>query len=141
MIRIRAAGEEDFSEISALLNLEGLDRGDLEPGQFLVAVDTETEKLVGCGRIRPHGDALELSGLAVEPRYRGRGIGRRIIERLLEQHLHPPIYLVSSLEGEAYYRPFGFGLVAPANLPQSIQKKYRLYRRELGPNMVVLVRQ
>ncbi len=52
--------------------------------RFLVAVTPQGE-MVGCGQIKPQGDLRMLASIAVLPAWRGRGVARRIIERLLAE--------------------------------------------------------
>lgn len=52
---------------------------------FLVA-ETEDGVLVGCGALVPlWTDSAEIMSLAVDPNAQGRGVGRRIVEALLDR--------------------------------------------------------
>lgn len=76
----------------------------------------EENKLVGFGRII--GDKtifLYLQDIMVHPKYQGRGIGRKIIENILQKvenfkKINPEIkvYLCAVKDKEPFYEQFGF---------------------------------
>jgi amino-acid N-acetyltransferase len=96
-VRLRDAAEADVASLLALINgyadRDMLLRRSEESlrralPDFLVAVapDGEGERVIGCGALTTLGPGLgEVRSLAVEPGYAGQGIGRRIVERLLER--------------------------------------------------------
>jgi GNAT superfamily N-acetyltransferase len=98
MIDVRAErlGSDVVSRLIAALNAElaamyndpranhfRLDADDVAPGRgaFLVAYDGEEP--VGCGAIRHIDDGtVEIKRMYVAPDWRGRGVGRRVLEAL-----------------------------------------------------------
>jgi ribosomal protein S18 acetylase RimI-like enzyme len=79
-----------------------------------VFVATDGEKLVGYVGIHPHDEYGHIIGMLVDERYRGRGVGRALLERALrwarEQKL-PDISLLVFPHNEpalALYRSAGF---------------------------------
>ncbi|CAN5783769.1 N-acetyltransferase [soil metagenome] len=53
--------------------------------EFVVAVDAE-ERVLGCGAVRVYTETLaEVSSLAVAEHAHGHGIGRRMVERLVDE--------------------------------------------------------
>ena len=76
----------------------------------------EEKELVGFGRII--GDKtifLYLQDIMVNPKYQGRGIGRKIIENILQKvedfkKINPEIkvYLCATKDKEPFYEQFGF---------------------------------
>lgn len=76
----------------------------------------EENELVGFGRII--GDKtifIYLQDIMVNPKYQGRGIGRKIIENILQKvenfkKINPEIkvYLCASKDKEPFYEQFGF---------------------------------
>ncbi|WP_440946200.1 GNAT family N-acetyltransferase [Methanosarcina sp. T3] len=84
-ILIRKAEKEDLPAIQRLLSTYFLDIEELEPEDFVLA---EREgKVVGCAAlIRNTADEknyLELHSIAVHPNLRGKGIGARLMEYLI----------------------------------------------------------
>jgi putative acetyltransferase len=49
---------------------------------FMAAMRDKDKEPIGCGLIINHGDYAELKRMYVTPEWRGRGIGRRILEAL-----------------------------------------------------------
>ncbi len=97
------AGRDDPSEVPALI------RGSLV---FVVAVDRTTGKAIGMGRAISDGvsDAY-IQDLAVLPEFRGRGIGKQILARVLRGILERGICWIALIaEGGTgdFYRKLGF---------------------------------
>src|SRR5215218_9459621 len=86
-ITLRPATAADQAAIDALikgLHLFGLN---IKWPHFVVAVDDETHQVVAMGQIKQHGDrSYELASIGTAPEYRGRGLARQIIDRLISQH-------------------------------------------------------
>jgi amino-acid N-acetyltransferase len=84
-ILIRKAEEKDLLSIQRLLSTYFLDMEELEPGDFVLA---ETEgKTIGCAAlirgISGEKNFLELHSIAVHPSFRGKRIGTRLVEHLI----------------------------------------------------------
>ena len=98
------------AESNHLLDVETLAGRDI---CFLVArVD---ERAVGCGALRRHDDELgEIKRMYVDPRVRGRGIGRRLLQALETEAVRQGLARValetgvSQPEAIALYRRAGF---------------------------------
>jgi len=93
MIEIRKATVQDIDGIFTLANTYAA-RGLMLPRSkykivsmlqcFMVAVDTEAAKVVGCGALNMlWSDLGEIMTLAVDEYYRRQGVGRRIVEALV----------------------------------------------------------
>ncbi len=91
----------------------------------MVAISVQNE-LIGCGQVKSHKDgSRELASLAVNPKYRGHGVAKRIIEHLLD--MHPlPIYLTCRSGLGEFYQRFGFSVIAPAEMPPYFRRIFRL---------------
>jgi amino-acid N-acetyltransferase len=75
---------------------------------FLVA--REQERLVGCIGLEVYGDVALLRSLAVRPETRGSGLGKLLVERLLETASARGVsvmYLLTTTAAE-YFPRFGF---------------------------------
>ncbi|HVS78599.1 MAG TPA: arsenic resistance N-acetyltransferase ArsN2 [Steroidobacteraceae bacterium] len=79
---LRTAAAADAQSIHALLERSGLPTGDLGTArpEFIVADDAG--QIVGSGALQRFGKVALLRSVAVEPRRRGTGVGRSIIEEL-----------------------------------------------------------
>jgi N-acetylglutamate synthase-like GNAT family acetyltransferase len=95
--------------------------------RFIVAVD-ERGQLIGCGQVKRHSDgSCELASIAVIPTWRGKGVARAIIERMLTDH-PTELYLTCRAELGSFYERFGFGKTDASEMPPYFRRIYRLSR-------------
>lgn len=89
--------------------------------EFIVAVDREG-RVVGCGALRVFTESLgEIASLAVAERAHGAGIGRRIVERLMEQARELGLRTVFALTlQEVFFHRLGFRTVPKENFPLKV---------------------
>lgn len=125
MISIRPAMEAEATQIRGLIHLLGLIPVGLDWKRFIVAVN-DRDEVLGCGQIKPHGrDVLELASIAVYPEHQGKGIGRAIIERLL-QNSPRPLYLMCESSNGSLYEKFGFREISYNEMPRYFQRISRV---------------
>jgi amino-acid N-acetyltransferase len=84
-ISIRKAEKKDLLSIQKLLSTYFLDMEDLEPEDFVLA---EMEgKVIGCAALvwgtSGEKSFLELHSIAVHPNFRGKGVGTRLMDYLM----------------------------------------------------------
>ncbi len=104
---LRPATADDADAIKSLVRSVRINPMDLDWRRFLLASSSDGE-LVACGQVKPHTDGtLELASVAVHPEWRGRGLARAVIERLLSDSPRP-LYLTCRSDLEPLYRKFGF---------------------------------
>lgn len=89
--------------------------------EFVVAVDA-AERVVGCGALRVYSDQLaEVASLAVDETVHGAGIGRRLVERLVEEAGALGIRTVFALTlQELFFHRLGFRTVPRENFPGKV---------------------
>jgi N-acetylglutamate synthase-like GNAT family acetyltransferase len=125
MISIRPAMEAEAAQIRDLIHLVGINPMSLDWKRFVVAVD-DRDEMLGCGQIKPHGhDVLELASIAVYPEHQGKGIGRAIIENLL-QNSPRPLYLMCESANGPLYEKFGFREISYGEMPRYFQRISRV---------------
>ena len=125
MTTIRPARETDTAQIRSLINLVGINPTGLDWKRFVVAVNDQDE-MVGCGQLKPHGqDIQELASIAVYPEHQGKGIGRAIIEHLLEDSPRP-LYLMCESSNGPLYEKFGFRAIPYDEMPRYFQRISKL---------------
>ena len=124
-VTLRPATADDAAGIKALIHLVRINPMDLDWRRFLVASSADGE-LVACAQVKPHADGtLELASLAVRPAWRGRGLARRLVERLLSQSPRP-LYLTCRSSLGIFYEKFGFRSLAFSELPPYFRRIQRL---------------
>ena len=125
MTTIRPARETDATQIRDLIHLVGINPMGLDWKRFVVAVD-DRDEMLGCGQIKPHGrDILELASIAVHPEHQGKGIGRAIIEHLLQNSTRP-LYLMCESSNGPLYEKFGFREISYNEMPRYFQRISRV---------------
>ena len=123
---IRPAQESESAQIKDLIHLVGINPMGLDWRRFLVAVD-DAGRVISCGQIKPHGaDILELASIATHHDFRGRGIAREIIERLLGETPRP-LYLMCAEHNGAMYEKFGFVTLEVPHMPRYFQRIMKLF--------------
>lgn len=95
--------EKEFNKIRLLIAEFELDSRDLKKEQFIIAL--HNDELLGFGRLREHIDCSELCSLGVVASYRKQGIGKAIVNKLIENS-QKKIYLVCIIPD--FFEPFGF---------------------------------
>lgn len=111
-INIRAARAEDQSRINELVRSARLNPLRLDWRNFFIAEGRGGEALA-CGQIREHRDgSQELASIVVDVNWRGRGLARAVIERLMAQAGRPLWLMCRSGLAPLYHR-FGFEEVGP----------------------------
>jgi N-acetylglutamate synthase-like GNAT family acetyltransferase len=122
---LRPATAADDRAIHQIIAQVQINPMGLDWRHFILAVDTN-DKLIGCGQLKPHRDgSVELASIAVVPGWRGRGVARRVIEYLIEQH-PGRLYLTCRSELGPLYRKFGFEVVAYSEMPPYFKRVSRL---------------
>lgn len=106
-VTFRAATAADQPAIKALVRAAGINPLGLDWRRFTVALDNNGE-LIGCGQIKPHADgSRELASIAVTPAWQKQGLGRALIEHLMETAV-PPLWLTCHSRLIPFYQKFGY---------------------------------
>ena len=107
LFSLRMANQTDQTDIKALIRAVHINPTRLDWHRFVVAADSD-DRLIGCGQVKPHTDgSRELSSVAVAESWRGRGVARAIIEKLMTDH-GPPLWLTCRSSLTPLYQAFGF---------------------------------
>lgn len=132
MINYRKAKLSDVEEIITLINHfaeKGLmlsrTRSTLYEGIREVVVAVEDDKILGTGSLHIIWDDLaEIRTLAVDQNYQGKGIGRKLVEILLQEahQLHCPKVFTLTYQVE-FFKRMGFTLVDKESMPHKVWKE------------------
>ena len=89
---------------------------------FLVAVDEQSEEIIGCGALHiVWEDLAEIRSLAVRTSRQRRGVGSQLIEALLEEAGSMAVKQVFVLTYRtALFERFGFKIMDKSRLPHKI---------------------
>ena len=110
--------------------------------EFIVA-RSERERVVGCAALRVYSPGLaELSGLAVAPQAGGRGVGRRLVDAILEEARSLGIGTVFALTlEEAFFHRLGFKTVPREAFPQKVSADCAACDRRNGCREITVARE
>ncbi len=123
---IQSAKPEHASKIRNLIFRSGINLTALNWERFLIAITLHGE-FIGCGQIKPHSDGTkELASVAVETKWRGRGVARAIIESLLASHPSGELYLMCQSDLGALYEKFGFHAITEVEMPTYFRRVSKL---------------
>jgi amino-acid N-acetyltransferase len=109
-ITITPATAADLDSIKTLLAASDLPTAGVDDHWRTFIVAKEGEQIVACGGAEAYQFAALIRSVAVEPQYRGHGLGRRIVRQLLDRLASRGLrefYLLTTT-AEAYFRKRGF---------------------------------
>lgn len=121
---------KDLNQIEKLITSVGGDQDRIETDQFAVARDAK-QQVIGCAQLKPYPGFVELASLAVSDQWRGSGVGREIIDRLLQEH-QGPIYLVCEDHLIRFFGEFGFDLIPTSEMLPGLESKLEWYIAQTG---------
>lgn len=110
-------GEELMKQITAYVKEYELDDEKLLAEEFVAAL--HNTELVGFARLRRHKECDELCTLGVVKRYRGKGIGKALVEEI-KKNTSVTLYVVCIIP--VFFHKLGFTIVNK-NIPDSIKRK------------------
>ncbi|MEM9753939.1 MAG: N-acetyltransferase [Planctomycetota bacterium] len=128
--QLRRARVDDVPAIGAIIN-DAAEFGLMLPKsyaqlyenvrEFVVAVDGQDRVVGTCGLSIIWADLAEVVSLAVSVEHRGKGLGRKLVEAVLEEARELKIRRVMSLTYEqAFFEKLGFAVVDRAQLPMKV---------------------
>lgn len=121
-VTLRDAREADMKSIRALLERSGLPTGDLGTARAEFVTASHDARLVGAGALEHFGAAALLRSVAIEPEWRGLGVGRRIVTALEERARSAGIgeLILLTLTARDFFARAGYGMRDRATLPQAV---------------------
>jgi N-acetylglutamate synthase-like GNAT family acetyltransferase len=139
-LHLRAATKDDLPAMLAMLAAEGLPEGGIAEGITHFQVFDDGRGIVAAAGIEPHGASALLRSVVVAPACRGRGLARRLTERMLERarELELGALYLLTMDADEYFAGLGFTPVPRDDAPEEIQRCQQY--REQCPDTAVLMR-
>lgn len=122
-MKIRNATSSDFPAVKQLLLASKLPVEGARENFSSFVVAEEAGTLAGAIGLEKYGSAALLRSAVVSPANRGAGVGRQLVERLLERANEEGIddvYLLTTT-AENYFPRFGFTPTTRAAVPESVK--------------------
>jgi amino-acid N-acetyltransferase len=141
MMRLRAANGSDLAGVENLLARNDLPTDGVRDNfsHFIVADDESA--IAGAIGLERYGSAALLRSAVVSPDHRGSGLGRQLVEQLLERAESEGIsevYLLTTT-AEEYFPRFGFARTTRAAVPEAVKTSAE-FRGACPDTAVVMVR-
>lgn len=135
----RQATTADLQTIKELLNIGMLPSDDCDEHINNFIVIEENSEIIGVGGLEICGAIGLVRSIVVEPKYRVRGIGRKIY-RLIEDKAHGlgihTLYLLTESATE-YFEKFGFVVQERFDVPVAIMETKQF--KELCPSSAIVM--
>ena len=127
---LRTGTERDASHIHVLLARSGLPTSDLAVSQPQFIVLCEGAQIIGAGALQPFGSIALLRSVAVEPRWRGSGLGRMIVQELERRAYASDIAQLVLLTQTAgrFFEHQGYRVIERRQVPKAVHgsEEFRL---------------
>lgn len=121
-VTFRTAMPTDSQSIHALLQRSGLPASDLSTArpEFLIA--ERAGKMIGIGALERFGNAALLRSVAVEPQWRGSGVGRSIIAMFEQRAKAAGIdeLVLLTLTAPDFFARLGYGAKNRDQVPSAV---------------------
>ena len=123
---IHRAKASEIDGLATFYRMTGY-RGSVAPADRVVYA-TENEKIIGAGRLCEEEGLLVLRGMRVLEKHRGRGVGRAILDTLVDEGSHNECYCIPYSDLQPFYAANGFDKIAPSEAPDFLYDRFREYR-------------
>jgi amino-acid N-acetyltransferase len=121
-LTLRSAGAADLEAIRELLVRSGLPTGDLRTARPEFVIASQDEQLIGSGALERFADAALLRSVAVEPEWRGAGVGYRIVAELERRARSEGIeqLILLTLTARDFFARQGYGIEERSRVPAAV---------------------
>jgi amino-acid N-acetyltransferase len=123
MMRIRNATSADLTAVESLLSASDLPLDGVKDNFSNFVVAEDDGEIAGAIGLEEFGAVALLRSAVVSPKHRGSGVGRRLVERLLEGAEVAGIeelYLLTTT-AEKYFPRFGFTRTTRSAVPNAVK--------------------
>src|SRR6266566_34565 len=141
MMRIRNAANADLPAVERLLAANELPLEGVRDNFSSFVVADDDGAIAGAIGLEKYGSVALLRSAVVAPEHRGSGVGRRLVEQLLERAEEAGIdelYLLTTT-AEEYFPRFGFTRTTRAAVPDAVKSSAE-FRGACPDTAVVMTR-
>lgn len=139
-MQIRGATNSDLSAVETLLAASDLPTDGVRDNFSTFVVADDNGAIAGAVGLEKYGSVALLRSAVVAPDHRGSGVGRRLVEQLLERAEEAGIdelYLLTTT-AEKYFPRFGFTRTTRAAVPDAVKSSAEF--RGACPDTAVVMR-
>ena len=122
-MKIREATNRDLDAVESLLSANNLPLDGVKENFSSFVVAEDRGEIAGAIGLEKFGSAALLRSAVVSPDYRGSGVGRRLVERLLERAEKEGIeeLFLLTTTAENYFPRFGFARTNRSDVPALVK--------------------
>lgn len=122
-MKIREANNRDLEAVESLLSSNNLPLDGVRENFTSFVVAEDEGKIAGAIGLEKFGSAALLRSAVVSPDHRGDGVGRRLVERLLERAEKEGIeeLFLLTTTAEKYFPRFGFARTTRSAVPAAVK--------------------
>jgi N-acetylglutamate synthase-like GNAT family acetyltransferase/precorrin-6B methylase 2 len=122
-VKIRRAEPGDLGIVVRILEAAGLPVAGVQEhfGEFMVA-QAPDGTITGAAGLEAHSSSALLRSVAVLPRWRGTGVGRRLVSTQLSRLASGTHVYLLTTTAEAYFRSFGFERISAEDVPEELRQ-------------------
>lgn len=122
-MKIREATNRDLDAVESLLSANNLPLDGVKENFSSFVVAEDRGEIAGAIGLEKFGSAALLRSAVVSPDYRGSGVGRRLVERLLERAEKEGIeeLFLLTTTAENYFPRFGFARTNRSDVPAPVK--------------------
>jgi amino-acid N-acetyltransferase len=122
-VKIREATSRDLDAVESLLSGSSLPVDGVKENFSTFVVAEDKGVIAGAIGLEEFGTAALLRSAVVSPDYRGTGLGRRLVERVLERAEKDGIreLFLLTTTAEKYFPWFGFAPTTRSEVPQAMK--------------------
>lgn len=122
-MKIRRATSSDLSAVESLLTASDLPTDGVRDNFSAFVVADDNGAIAGAIGLEKYGSVALLRSAVVAPDHRGTGVGRKLVEQLLERAEEAGVdelYLLTTT-AEKYFPRFGFTRTTRATVPEAVK--------------------
>jgi amino-acid N-acetyltransferase len=122
-MKFRAATARDLDAVEGLLSASKLPLDGVKENFSSFVVAEDEGKIAGAIGLEKFGSVALLRSAVVSPEHRGSGVGRRLVERVLESAAKDGIeeLFLLTTTAEKYFPRFGFSNTSRSDVPLSLK--------------------
>lgn len=121
-LTLQTASDADADVIRGLLTRSGLPIGDLSSAKPEFVLAMSAERIIGIGALEHFGGAALLRSVAVEPQWRGSGVGHLLVAELECRARAAGVteLILLTLTAQDFFRRLGYGAKDRAQVPPAV---------------------
>jgi amino-acid N-acetyltransferase len=122
-MKIREATNGDLDAVESLLSANNLPLDGVKENFSSFVVAEDEGNIAGAIGLEKFGSVALLRSAVVSPQYRGSGVGRRLVERVLERAEKDGIeeLFLLTTTAENYFPRFGFNRTSQSEVPSAVK--------------------